>query len=245
MNNGVRHPIVELRQYTLHDGMRDVLVDLFEREFVEPQEAAGMAVVGQFHDLDDPNRFVWLRGFPDPDRRAEALHRFYGGPVWRQHRDRANATMVDSDDVLLLRPVHPDGDFPAPAAVRPPVGEHARPESVVLATLWHRTIPVDRAFVDHFRREVRPVLVEAGGTPLACLQTEYAENTYPALPVRDDVHVFAWFARFTDPARLLDHRRRLAGSRRWQEEVLPGLAAWSVSDTRRLRLAPTARSELR
>ena len=32
-------PIVELRQYTLHPGQRDVLIDLFDREFVESQEA--------------------------------------------------------------------------------------------------------------------------------------------------------------------------------------------------------------
>ena len=34
-------PIVELRQYTLHPGKRDVLIDLFDREFVESQEASG------------------------------------------------------------------------------------------------------------------------------------------------------------------------------------------------------------
>ena len=47
--------IVELRQYTLHPGKRDVLIDLFDRELVESQEALGMKVIGQFRDLD--NRF--------------------------------------------------------------------------------------------------------------------------------------------------------------------------------------------
>src|SRR5437879_2125702 len=55
--------IVELRQYTLHPGQRDVLIDLFDREFVESQEALGMKIIGQFWDLGNPNRFVWLRGF--------------------------------------------------------------------------------------------------------------------------------------------------------------------------------------
>ncbi|MBW8303388.1 MAG: NIPSNAP family protein, partial [Brevundimonas sp.] len=58
-------PIVELRQYTLHPGQRDVLIDLFEREFVEGQESVGMTLIGQFRDLDNPGRFVWLRGFAD------------------------------------------------------------------------------------------------------------------------------------------------------------------------------------
>src|SRR5258708_2755078 len=56
-------PIVELRQYTLHPGKRDVLIDLFDREFVESQEALGIKVIGQFRDVGNPNRFVWLRGF--------------------------------------------------------------------------------------------------------------------------------------------------------------------------------------
>ncbi|MEU0397925.1 hypothetical protein ABZ208_35265 [Streptomyces sp. NPDC006208] len=36
-------------------------------------------------------------------RRRRSLEAFYTGPVWRKHRDAANATMIDSDDVLLLR----------------------------------------------------------------------------------------------------------------------------------------------
>ena len=51
-------PIVELRQYTLHPGQRDVLIEFFDREFVESQEALRMKVIGQFRDLDNPNRFV-------------------------------------------------------------------------------------------------------------------------------------------------------------------------------------------
>jgi hypothetical protein len=69
-------PIVELRQYTLHDGQRDVLVNLFEREFVESQEALGMKVIGTFTDIDRPNRFVWLRGFLDMDSRLSGLSAF-------------------------------------------------------------------------------------------------------------------------------------------------------------------------
>ena len=123
--SAVCYPVVELRQYTLRPGQRDVLIDLFDRDLVESQETAGMAIVGQFRDLDDPDRFVWIRGFASMPTRARALASFYGGPVWKAHRAQANATMIDSDNVLLLRPVTARSGFPAPAAARLPDGHAA------------------------------------------------------------------------------------------------------------------------
>jgi hypothetical protein len=43
--------------------------------------------------------------------RAKALTDFYSGPVWKAHREAANATMIDSDNVLLLRPAVPTSGF--------------------------------------------------------------------------------------------------------------------------------------
>jgi len=39
--------MLELRQYRLKPGLRDVLIDLFDRYFIESQEALGMTIVGQ------------------------------------------------------------------------------------------------------------------------------------------------------------------------------------------------------
>jgi hypothetical protein len=242
----IRHPIVELRQYVLRPGQRDVLIDLFDRELVEPQEAAGMAIVGQFRDLDRPDRFVWIRGFADMQTRAEALHAFYGGPVWKAHRDAANATMLDVDDVLLLRPTGAHAGFPAPTVERAPAEAAAAPPgSLVLATLYFRDRPFDTAFVDFFEREVRPVLAGTGAAPLACLQTEYADNTFPALPVRTGEHAFAWFARLNAPADLVEHHRQLAQSEHFQNQVWPRLSAKTVGPPQQFRLVPTNRSQLR
>src|SRR5262252_8511800 len=90
-------PVLELRQYALKPGQREVLINLFERHFVESQEATGMTVVGQFRDRRHDDRFVWLRGFTNMESRQQALEAFYGGPVWAAHRDVANGTMLDSD----------------------------------------------------------------------------------------------------------------------------------------------------
>ena len=129
-------PVVELRQYTLHRGQRDVLIDLFDREFVEAQEQMEMKIIGQFRDLDHPNRFVWLRGFPDMASRAKALNDFYSGPVWKAHREAANATMIDSDNVLLLCPAFPTSGFSLKDLKRAPVGADEIPTSLVVATIY-------------------------------------------------------------------------------------------------------------
>ena len=243
----LRYPVVELRQYTLRPGQRDVLISLFDREFVESQEAAGMAIVGQFRDLDDPDRFVWIRGFTSMPARATALASFYGGPVWKQHAAAANATMIDSDNVLLLRPASARAGFPAPAAPRPAAGQPATatPPSCLLVTIYYRDRPFGPAFTSFFENEARPLLAGSGAAPLAWLQTEYAENTFPALPVRTGEHAFVWFARFSGPAQARAHEDRLAHSDLWQEKALPGLSQLVTGATERLRLTPTARSLLR
>jgi hypothetical protein len=125
-------PAVELRQYTLHPGKRDVLIDLFDRKFVETQEEVGIKIIGQFQDLDHQDRFVWLRGFRDMTARAKALNDFYSGPVWKAHREAANATMIDSDNVLLLCPAFPTSGFSLKDLKRAPVGadEYRRASSL-------------------------------------------------------------------------------------------------------------------
>src|SRR5687767_11829972 len=97
--------VIDLRQYTLRPGQRDRLIDVFDTYLVDGQEQTGMHIVGQFRDLDDPDRFVWIRGFRDLPARGRALKAFYGGPIWHEHAAAANATMIDSDNALLLRPV--------------------------------------------------------------------------------------------------------------------------------------------
>lgn len=153
-------PIVELRQYTLHPGKRDILIDLFDREFVEGQEAVGIRVIGQFRDLGDANRFVWLRGFQDMPSRAQSLKEFYGGPVWKAHREVANATMVDSDNVLLLRPALPLSGFSVNSSDRTQPRAKEVPQGLVVATIYYFNAPgID--FIDFFERTLKPVLNHA------------------------------------------------------------------------------------
>jgi hypothetical protein len=233
-----RSAVVELRQYTLVPRARDAFVALFE-QLLEPQEATGMRVLGQFRDLDRPNAFAWLRGFPDMTRRREVLEAFYGGPVWAAHRDRLNAMLIDSDDVLLLEPADPGPTLDDLTAPRPPVGTPDEPASRLLVEVSPVAPSDTEQYLRRYRQAITPLVV-AGARLLPTLRTLHAVNTFPRLPVREGVHVAVTLVRFADQrataalashpayqAALADPTGRVAGPRQ------------------RLRLIPTPRSALR
>jgi hypothetical protein len=222
-------PIVELRQYTLHPGKRDDLIDLFDREFVEPQETLGMRIIGQFRDLDDSNRFVWLRGFEDMPSRRDGLAAFYGGPVWRAHRDAANATMVDSNNVLLLTPARPASGFELGGLRRANAAGDDSPSSTIVAVIASLAEPATSEDIDRFERDLVPALTRGGALILASFVTEGSANTFPALPVREGENVFVCFARLSSGTT-----------------ALPSAVTRELGpNTQILRLAATSRSLLR
>ncbi|WP_405166865.1 NIPSNAP family protein [Nocardia sp. NBC_01499] len=236
-------PVVELRQYTLRPGTRDVLIELFDREFVETQEAVGMRIVAQFRDEDDPDRFVWIRAFPDLATRGAALTAFYvDGAAWRTHAPAARATMVDTDNALLLQPASATSGFTL-AGERPGVHATDLPQSRVLATIYYPDTP-PAEFAEFFDKRVRPVLVETGAPPIACYLTDPSPNTFAPLPIRAET-VFVWFALFDNADRRAEHIDRLADSRAWTAEVRPELTKRLSGPVEQLLLSPTARSLLR
>lgn len=233
--------MVELRQYTLKPSKRDVLIELFEREFIETQEATGMIVIGQFRDLDNPDRFVWLRGFSDMATRATALQEFYGGPVWKAHRDEANATMIDSDNVLLLRPARSDSGFSLANITRSPLGSIETARGVLVATIYHLAGTTGDDFADFFERELRSLLKQTGASVLASFVTERHPNTFPRLPVREDANVFVWFSVFPDRA-VRDRHAKASADVMGERQLEAKLSKLIKGRPEVLVLAPTARS---
>jgi quinol monooxygenase YgiN len=231
--------VIELRQYRIVPGQRDAFVALFERLFVESQEALGMRLVGQYRDLDDPDRFVWIRGFADMAARERGLNAFYFGPVWQAHRNGANPLLDDNDNVLLLRPAAADLGFAAAPRTE------GRPGGTLLATIIYLWKPPGEGFTAFFEGEMRPAIEAAGLPLLGGYVPEEAENNFPRLPVRSEPRLFVWFTRAADAEALADAIVRLHRSARWRERVAPRLARFSERPAQTLRLAPTPRSALR
>src|SRR5882672_6720439 len=184
-------PVLELRQYTLKPGRRDALIDIFERYFIESQEALGMSVVGQFRDRRRSDRFVWLRGFSDMESRRNALAAFYDGPIWGAHKARANDTMLDSDNVLLLKPARLDLAFQLNVGAEGTTSG-AGPVTV-LGGIYQMAQPVGAKLVSDFEQQVAPILQSNDVRIAGVFVTESAPNTYPRLPVREGEHVLVWF----------------------------------------------------
>lgn len=213
--------VVELRQYALVPGRRADLIDLFESDLLDPQRVAGMHVVGTFADLDDPDRFVWIRGYQSDESRTRALEDFYLGPVWAANRDRANATMVDSDNVLLLRPVP---DHP----ISPGHSERADVSGAYSITVYALESDSDEASVlESVHAGTLPAIERGGGAVVGVLRTNPAPNGFPRLPVRTGERVVVVVSAGADGAA----------------RQAPTPAGTEV--IQRVRLAPTALSELR
>ena len=234
------HPdtIIELRQYTLRGGKRDTLIAMFEESFQQPLNDDGVHVIGTFRDLDDPDRFVWLRGFRDMVSRPQALSAFYDGPVWKSKRNDANPTMLDSDNVLLLKPVAAEDGFRA-------LPTNAGKDEIIGASIYYLGSVDAQAFADFFEHSMRPHIEQLGAKPIARLITEEAPNNFPRLPVREHDRVFIWFARWPNVAAENTFASRFAALSGWRdaapEAILPAL----MRKPERLRLAPNMRSELR
>ncbi|UVC13981.1 NIPSNAP family protein [Mesorhizobium onobrychidis] len=238
-------PVVELRQYTLKPGRRETLIGIFDSHLIKGQEAADMTIIGQFCNLDRPDMFVWLRGFDGMVARKNALTAFYEGPVWAAWRDAANATMISSDDVLLLKPAWPGAGLDLSGSQRAALPGRERPSrdnhlsDIVVIKIHHLRPGAEADFASRFETDAIPTLAALGARPLAAFVTEHAENSFPRLPVRSGENVFISVTGFDSTDVHARHEAVLASSPEWQA-LQSGLAR----PTETLRLSPTSRSLL-
>src|SRR5262245_17786884 len=189
--------IIDIRDYRLTPGNRDLLIERCETLLWDEQERLGAKFLGGFRDADDPDRFVFLRAMPDLDTRKRVLTAFYSdGEMWRTNRDEVNPWIAHSDGALLG---HPLSEFAAPATGPSVVGMYSRVGKQPLAE------------PEAVRARVEAAIIDAGGRLLVTLETDGAENNYPRHPIREGEHGLVWFATFAAyrPLAAPVHQRRL------------------------------------
>jgi quinol monooxygenase YgiN len=232
--------VVELRRYTLRPGKREALIELFENDLLDSHEATGMVAIAHYRDPENPNSFVWLRGFTDMQSRRAALAAFYEqSSTWKDNRNAANATMIDSHNVLLLRDARPGSGFEMRGSERPSI---EAPEPIVasfaaITVFMLESAPTD-ALISAFESEILPGLRKIASR-VAYYVTEERPNDFPRLPVREGEWALV-IAGVVPTQEALQRWSRAFEAR----HVPPDIATASIS-CETLRLVPAARSLLR
>jgi heme-degrading monooxygenase HmoA len=93
--------IVEVRSYRVKPGHREAFIKFFETRAVPAQRSYGMEILGPLLDLENPNKFVWLRSFPSLDERERMKNAFYEGELWKNELEAIAMPMLESYDVIL------------------------------------------------------------------------------------------------------------------------------------------------
>jgi hypothetical protein len=231
--------VIELRRYTIKEGEREHFAQYFETYFPEAFQQLGAIIYGQFLERENHSRFTWIRGFKDMDARATVNAAFYYGPVWKEHRSTMNDRLIDSDDVLLLRPLRPERGIPVLPAVDPNA-ETAGAQGIVVAQIF----AIKPNNVDAFAQQAEATFAgyrDAGAREVGLLVTLDAPNNFPQLPIRTDGPYLAWLGILRDDRTLETQFNPLA------KRSISALAATGYlrNPPELIILDPTHRSRLR
>src|SRR5215468_8991806 len=231
--------VIEFRRYTVKEGEREHFAEYFESYFPEAFQQMGAIAFGQFLERKNPVGFIWMRGFKNTDARAIINAGFYYGPLWREHSSTMNSLMVDSDNVLLLRPLTSERRVPVLPAVDP-IKEEKGAQGVLVAQIF----AVKPNSVDAFAQQAEATFASyraAGAREAGVLITLDAPNNFPQLPVRTDGPYLVWLGIVKDNQTLETQFTPLA------ERSLQSLSATGLlrGAPELVILDPTRRSRLR
>jgi quinol monooxygenase YgiN len=93
--------IVEVRSYRIKPGHRDEFIKVFESRAIPALRKYGMKVVGPMLDVENPNKFVFLRSFPSLEEREPMKDAFYSSEIWKNELEHFAMPLLDSYDVIL------------------------------------------------------------------------------------------------------------------------------------------------
>ena len=231
--------VFEFRRYTIKAGEREHFAQYFESYFPEAFQQLGAIAAGSFFERRNQFGFTWIRGFHTIEDRAVANAAFYYGPAWKEHKKTLNNLMVDSDNVLLLRPLSPERGIPILPAVDP-VTEANGAQGIVVVQIF----AVKANSVEAFAKEAETTFARyraAGAREAGVLVTLDVTNNFPQLPIRTDGPHLVWLGIFSDNQMLENEFAPVA------ERSLPSLSATGLlrAAPELVILDPTHRSRLR
>ncbi len=230
---------IEFRRYTIKEGGREHFAQYFESYFPEAFQQLGAIAAGSFFERGNQAGFTWIRGFHTIEARAVVNAAFYYGPLWKEHKKTLNDLMIDSDNVMLLRPLTPERGVTILAAVDP-VTETAGAQGIVVAQIF----AVKANSIEVFAKEAETTFASyraAGAREAGVLVTLDVTNNFPQLPIRTDGPYLVWLGVLKDNQMLENDFTPVA------ERSLKSLSATGLlrGTPELIVLDPTHRSRLR
>jgi len=231
--------VLEFRRYTIKEGEREHFAQYFDAYFPEALQQLGTIVAGDFFERKNSSGFTWIRGFHTLEDRAVVNAQFYAGSVWKEHKKTMNDLIVDSDNVMLLRPLSPERGIPILPSIDPIV-EANGVQGIVVAQIF----AVKADSVEAFAKAAEPTFASyraAGVREAGVLVTLDVPNNYPQLPIRTDGPFLVWLGVLKDKQMLENEFNPLA------ERSLQSLSATGLirGASESVVLDPARRSRLR
>jgi hypothetical protein len=250
---------MEIRRYVVRGSEAPVLRRLFDEENrlghrVAAQHRAwsgsapdGAAVgirwmenIALLRDVDQPDSYVWLRGFADEPNAVP----FYFSSMWGVHEDAVRRAGIRSTQAHLVETWLYGGAF----VVGAPTPSDAVGQGLVVANVY--TVPTARLLELQyaFSRTVVPVLHRTGGQPVAYFRSsrrwQFQQELSRAFgdASSPDTGIFVWFARFPGADAYRRHVDALQQDTAWTRTIRPRLDAMVPRPPEVWRLEPVAGS---
>lgn len=95
-------PVLEMRVYALHPGVRDVFHARFRDQIAPMLSAYDISVIAAGPSLHDADSYCLLRAFPSLAVRQAALDWFYGSAEWLTQHEAPVMAMIASHNTVVL-----------------------------------------------------------------------------------------------------------------------------------------------
>jgi len=94
--------IIEMRTYKTKPGKRSQFLEIFRSKSIPAHTEIGMKILGPFLTIEDPDTFLFMRGFPDIRSRYPMKAQFYEGELWKRDLEGILMPMLDKYEVVLV-----------------------------------------------------------------------------------------------------------------------------------------------
>ena len=94
--------VIEMRTYKTKPGKRAEFLEIFRSRSIPAHSEIGMKILGPFLSVEDPDTFIFLRGFPDIDSREPMKAKFYEGQLWKTELEKVLMPMLEKYEVVVV-----------------------------------------------------------------------------------------------------------------------------------------------